>query len=154
MVLNQLYFELLGTTLKGTDPNRFFETLDGTTQINVANVPTVFGSAVSGFINCTKGAGGDEGTSAIAFLKGLNPDQYGTVTIGTTTIRVLKCSVDWPENHPYKPTSVPGLNPWRYVSSNPTNNPGTYDLWVDILIRGKTNRISNWNKQPQLVATP
>ena len=42
-----------------------------------------------------------------------------------------------------------GINPWRYNSSNPTNNPGAYDLWVQLSISGKTNLICNWNKQVQ-----
>ena len=29
------------------------------------------------------------------------------------------------------------LNPWRYNSSNPTNNPGSYDLWIQLVIARK-----------------
>jgi hypothetical protein len=58
----------------------------------------------------------------------------------------LTCSVTWPTG-PFQT-----INPWRYNSSNPTNSPGAYDLWVDVLIAGKTNRISNWRRQPLLVA--
>jgi len=42
------------------------------------------------------------------------------------------------------------LNPWRYNSANPTNNPGSYDLWIQLKIGGKTNLISNWSKQAQI----
>jgi hypothetical protein len=46
---------------------------------------------------------------------------------------------------------VPGVNPWRYNSSSPTNNPGAYDLWIQIVITpGQTNLICNWRKQPQI----
>ncbi len=38
---------------------------------------------------------------------------------------------------------------WHYVSTNPTNNQDSYDLWMDIKYGGKTNRISNWNPDPQ-----
>ena len=43
------------------------------------------------------------------------------------------------------------MSPWSYVAKtsthSPTNNPDTYDLWVDIKVSGgKTNRISNWSK--------
>jgi len=37
------------------------------------------------------------------------------------------------------PTSILAL-----CSSKPTNNVGSYDLWMDLAIRGKTYRISNW----------
>jgi hypothetical protein len=40
-----------------------------------------------------------------------------------------------------------GVNPWRYNSSSPTNNPGTYDLWIAVRVGSKTKLICNWNKQ-------
>ena len=46
------------------------------------------------------------------------------------------------------------INPWRYNSSNPTNNVNSYDLWVDIIMKGKTNRYSNWSTKPQIVGAP
>ncbi|MBN8246962.1 MAG: type II secretion system protein [Verrucomicrobia bacterium] len=49
-----------------------------------------------------------------------------------------------PNQHPI-PTN-PGLNPWRYVSTNPTNNPGRFDLWAE-LPTGRTSPpliIGNW----------
>jgi hypothetical protein len=74
------------------------------------------------------------------------------VTLNGQTVRLLTCSVNWPENHPFQPVpSAPGVNPWRYVSSNPTNNPGGFDLWVDVIIGGKTNRIANWGPKIQIV---
>jgi hypothetical protein len=42
------------------------------------------------------------------------------------------------------------LNPIRYNSSSPTGNSKTYDLWVDIVVGGKTNRISNWSENPEI----
>jgi hypothetical protein len=41
------------------------------------------------------------------------------------------------------------MNIWQYVSTNPTNNPNSYDLWMEVPYAGKTNRISNWSKDPQ-----
>lgn len=38
---------------------------------------------------------------------------------------------------------------WHYVSTNPTNNANSYDLWMDIVYGGTTNRISNWSPDPQ-----
>ncbi|MCW5559160.1 MAG: type II secretion system protein [Verrucomicrobiae bacterium] len=49
-----------------------------------------------------------------------------------------------PNQHPIP--SNPGLNPWRYVSTNPTNNPGRYDLWAE-LPTGRNSSpliIGNW----------
>ncbi len=44
---------------------------------------------------------------------------------------------------------VQDLNPWRYVCPG-TNNPGSYDLWIQLSIAGKTNLICNWSKQIQI----
>ncbi len=40
---------------------------------------------------------------------------------------------------------------WNYVSTNPTNNSSEFDLWMDVTWSGKTNRISNWSKDPQVM---
>lgn len=137
---NQLYFELVGTTNYMEGLVRVFKTLDGSAEIRDTDIPSAFG--VSGFINSRGAANADDAPAAANFLKQLRPGQYGEIAAG---VRVLACSVRWPPDT---------LNPWRYVSSNPTNNPGVYDLWVDILLAGKTNRINNWSKRPQLVGTP
>ena len=36
------------------------------------------------------------------------------------------------------------VNPWRYVSKNPTNNTETYDLWAEVLVGNKKIVIGNW----------
>lgn len=138
---NQLYFELAGTTNTYLNPPGAsgFRTLDGSAEILTTSIPSTFGG--SGFVNISRG-GGDDSTPAKDFLKGIKPRQYAEIA---PKVRVLTCSVLWPGDV---------INPWRYMSSAPTNNPGSYDLWVDVLIAGKTNRISNWSQQPQLVATP
>jgi hypothetical protein len=39
-------------------------------------------------------------------------------------------------------------NLWHYNPSSPTNNPNSYDLWVDVLTNDGTNRVSNWTDEP------
>jgi len=55
--------------------------------------------------------------------------------------------IPWPPSVPKAlqpiPTN-PGLNPWRYVSTSPTNTPGRFDLWAELRDRDKTNIIGNW----------
>ena len=41
-----------------------------------------------------------------------------------------------------KPKTV---NPWRYNSSNPSNNPNSYDLWAEIRVGDETIIIGNWD---------
>lgn len=36
------------------------------------------------------------------------------------------------------------INPWRYVSSNPTNNPERFDLWAEVVVGNKSIVIGNW----------
>jgi hypothetical protein len=35
-------------------------------------------------------------------------------------------------------------NPWRYVSTKPTNNVAAYDLWAEAFIGKKRTTIGNW----------
>ncbi len=35
-------------------------------------------------------------------------------------------------------------SPWRYVSSSPTNNSGTFDLWIELKTRYQQLVIGNW----------
>ena len=143
-VTNGLYYELLGTVQKGLN----FETKSGDASIPVALVAGTFGQG--GFVNCTKGGGDDNAQAAKKFLVELKPMQYGEITPGGF-IRLLACSVKWPDNSTSPIPTNPGLNPWRYVSANPTNNPGSFDLWVDIMVGTQTNRISNWSDKPLIV---
>jgi hypothetical protein len=49
----------------------------------------------------------------------------------------------------YQPLAAPGINPFRYVYPG-TNNPNSYDLWVQLVISGQTNLVCNWSKQVQI----
>jgi len=156
--LNQLYYELLGTT--NTGPT--LETVDGSAELRIpGDFATIWGPNVSGFANCSTG-GGDEGHTAVRFLSDLKPSQVGTPKAVDANspfplgAKFLVCSVPWPlpPEPALYPLGVGGLNPFRYNSSNPTNNPNSFDLWVDVIINGKTNRISNWSKEPIIVSQP
>jgi prepilin-type N-terminal cleavage/methylation domain-containing protein len=153
---NQLYFELLGTTNNGagaTQPT-LWVTMDGSAQIGTTTTPninTIFG--VSGMANSsTRAHSDDAGAAASTFINNLTPNEIGVFdpsTPGGQQIKLLVCSVTWPSDKtpPPIPTN-PILNPWCYNSSHPTNNTSSYDLWVDLVLKGKTNRICNWNSQP------
>lgn len=64
-------------------------------------------------------------------------------------IEILVAPVPWPAKDARFPSPLPGVgletvNPWHYVSSNPTNNPTGFDLWAEIIIRGQRRIIGNW----------
>ncbi len=46
----------------------------------------------------------------------------------------------------YKPLGGVRMNPFRYVYPG-TNNPSSYDLWIQLVISGQTNLICNWNRK-------
>ena len=145
---NQLYFELIGTTNTAAG----FETLDGSARILNGQFPAAFGPNITGFVNCSR-SGGEEVKMARRFLQDLKPGNYGSVS-GLPDVKYLLCSVNWDGPAGSYPLGEPLLNPFRYNSSNPTNNANSYDLWVDIIISGKTNRLSNWSKDPTIVSIP
>jgi prepilin-type N-terminal cleavage/methylation domain-containing protein len=123
--LNALYYELVGTTNNGV----VYSPLDGriTNAVTAANIAAKF--AVGGFVNSsTSVRGTDDRPAPVTFLKEVKPDQLG----GGGGVTLLVCS----EN---------GV-PWSYNSSHPTNNPASFDLWVDLKVGSKTNRISNWSR--------
>ena len=150
---NQLYYELTGTTLTSSSPVKY-QSYDGV-QTLTGDVPSsdlvqVFGG-VTGFLNCTKG-GGEDSRAAKNYIGDIKPAQKGTFTANGVSITNLITAVGGPDDN-YRPMGVRGLNPWRYVSSNPSNNIGGYDLWVQLKMGSKTNLVCNWSKQPQ-VNTP
>ncbi len=149
---NQLYFELIGTTLDNTG---LYKTLDGAAWIPQGGL----GKAgpfqrVAGFVNSNRaGSNGDDAPLAQNFLKGgvLKPGMYGELSTPVAGSRVLLLTgsvLTFPATGVTSTTANQDLNPWRYNSSTPTNNPNSYDLWIDVLIDGKTNRICNWSSEP------
>ncbi len=155
---NQLFYELLGTAYVpvGKSGQPAFRVLNGSTEIPVKAVPEVW-PGVQGFVNANAGAGGDEVAKAKAFLGDVPPGQMlsldvNTASAGTVQVAFLGTTLEGP----YMLVDANGrkLNPWRFNSSNPTNNPNSFDLWVDVLVGGKTNRFSNWSKRPIIVNVP
>jgi prepilin-type N-terminal cleavage/methylation domain-containing protein len=49
-----------------------------------------------------------------------------------------------PNARAYRLVYAYGKVPWRYNVTNPTNNPGSFDLWVEVDIGGKKEIIGNW----------
>lgn len=135
-----LFYELSGTMPVGAT----YQTLDGDDSLPTEQVKANFGR--SGFLN----ASGDR-AEVRTFLK----IQKGTQTKATSSGVILLVA---PVEGPAYPGLPADVNPWCYVSSNPTNNNATaagggYDLWADISVRNTfggytTYRISNWQSTP------
>lgn len=138
-ITNQLFYELSGTIYT----NDAYTTLDGSVNVTQAQLVAGFGPAVSGLANTTKGAK-DEGMAAQKFISEIKPDQITELGPG---LKILVGTIGWDKDLP-SPTYEPGVNPFRYLSSRPTHNPNSFDLWIDIRVQGKTKRISNWSEDP------
>lgn len=136
---SQLYYELSGVALSGNN----FTTLNGDQSLTPLQARAAYG--VDGFVNCSRGSG-DDATAARNFLPTLKQKQWSdSVTNSGVRTSVLITSVGGPDPT-YQPLGGEDLNPFRYRYPG-TNNPGSYDLWVQLKISGKTNLICNWSRK-------
>jgi hypothetical protein len=135
---------LSGTVQSGVN----YQTLDGSASIPQATYASTFGG---GLVNCTKGSG-EDAAKAKNFLSGLKQNRIGTYTGGGGTANILITSVGGPDQGYLTLLGTAGYsgNPFRYTYPG-TNNPNSYDLWIDLSISGKTNRLSNWSGQVQIL---
>jgi len=129
---HQIYYELMGTTVT----NGVYKTLDGSA------------STTTSIMNCAKGGAGDDAPNAVKFLTGLKNGQFLAVSSTRTVLGVSMQGA-----HPLAGANNAEIVPYGYNSSSPAHNPKSFDLWVDIIAGGKTNRISNWSSRPIIVST-
>lgn len=158
-VTNQLYYELVGTATNVVTGKTTYEPLDGGPGITQGNVSGYF--AIGGLLNCSQGSG-EDAKKARSYLLDLKPGQLAT---DANSVKVLVASVNGPDTQ-YQP--MPGFtsgnnnpaNPFRYVYPG-TNNPSSYDLWIQLSIGSSFNGINsftvtnkylicNWSKQIQV----
>ena len=141
-----LFYELTGTTNDmGGAASGFVSTLTQE-HLSSANLTSLFN--VGGFLNSSPDPTAIYNFDPSVAKSGGSGSFYITGNSGPT-FTLFGVPVDGP----YTTNSIAGksINPWRYVSSNPTNNAGSYDLWIDVKYGSKTNRISNWSPDPQVV---
>ena len=147
-VMNQLYYELSGVKSVVVNAKPSYQTLDTASTMSIAFYNNLF--KTEGAVNCSRG-NGEDAVPAKNFFYNLKPTQVGSLPItnsyGAYAANFLVTSVGGPDAN-YKPLGFPGLNPFRYASPSPTNNNANgYDLWIQLVIGGKTNLISNWSQK-------
>jgi prepilin-type N-terminal cleavage/methylation domain-containing protein len=149
---NPLYYELHGVTRSVNGIVTYYTLLDGSSTIKEADFITGFN--VGGVVNCTRGSGEDV-ASAKDFLAGSPKPLKITTTQPTGSFYVtnLVSSVRGPDDD-YRPfgSTVLDANPFRYICPG-TNNPNSYDLWIQLKIGGKTNLICNWKSGVEINST-
>jgi prepilin-type N-terminal cleavage/methylation domain-containing protein len=146
---NQLYYELMGTTVTTNGGVLSFTTLDNNNTVSTLVVGGAFG--VSGIMNCTKGSG-EDALVAQNFYPGLKPSMIAS-NANFGVYQLVTAVASDPIYHPLPQgeVSLTGntANPWRYLYPG-TNNPNSYDLWIQIMVGGKSNLVCNWKDQPQI----
>jgi prepilin-type N-terminal cleavage/methylation domain-containing protein len=140
-----LFYELVGTTV-ASNPDRYIP-LNGAPELTPQQIKDDFGP--DGFLNTAPERG-----EVKSFLRNLKTNAQYVVSPFSTTGKgiVLRVPAKGPAN-----AAVPAaedLNTWRYIVAKgnttgvyPTNNPNTFDLWAEVVIRGKTVTIGNWKEQ-------
>ena len=145
-ITNQLFYELTGVIVD--DRSRVFSARDRQQRIPIVSVQNFFHA--DGFVNA-----GTNPKEIKSFLPSLKASQRRTVSkkAPNPDIEVLAVTVDWPPNNlnfppPFNSPDplIRRVNPWRYVKTNPTNNPDSFDLWAEFVEGGKIKVICNWSK--------
>jgi len=145
-VTNQLFYELTGVLVD--DRSGVFRARDRQQGIPAVSVRGFFHT--DGFVNA-----GTNPKELKSFLPSLKANQRRTISkTPDPDIEVLAVTVDWPPNNPkfpppfdtYPDLPIRRVNPWRYVKTNPTNNPDSFDLWAEFVEGGKIKVICNWSK--------
>ena len=168
-LVNQLYYELVGTSFSSGGsgaPNTNVFLTSGGDVISVVDFAKALGRTntlgqvnrrhpVGHVYNFAGTVGPDRRWPVTNFLRGVS-SSGGCQTDPATGLRVLVCSFKWPPGVVVPPLSgfVSNYCAWRYNSSSPVKNPRSYDLWADLLIDGKTNRLCNWSSELVPAAGP
>jgi prepilin-type N-terminal cleavage/methylation domain-containing protein len=140
--VNPLFYELTGMVVDNVQ--RRFYSPDHGDVLTAAEVQALFN--VEGFVNASP-----DPKRVRKFIE-LRSGQYDLLSEQPAEAHVLVVPVRWPLNPaqsglpPAPVPGRPGLNPWRYVSSNPTNNPGRFDLWAEFVDGRQVRMISNWHR--------
>lgn len=132
--INQLYYELRGTEVV----DGVFRVKGSSEGLRPEEIEAVFGR--KGFLN----ASADPNEPAASYFDP-KASAVKQVTLGGVRVELLVTPFDWPRDA-VEPAPVSGTrwNPWRYVSTSPTNNSGGFDLWAEVYV-GKDKRVfKNW----------
>ena len=137
-VTNALFYELSGTVLDNA--TGIFRTREGDERIDAANVRTYFN--MEGFVNSSTDP--KQVKSFMTFKKKQYEELFPPNSV--PDVELLVVPVPWPLDSGNPPTAKKGLNPFRYVSTSPTNNPTTFDLWAEYVDGKRIRIICNWSK--------
>jgi type IV pilus assembly protein PilA len=133
-IINPLYYELLGTELV----NGEFRCKGMSETLTPIQLEQVFNRR--GFRNSSANPSEPPQTY-------LEPKESAVrrVTINNVPVDLLASPFPWQRSWPgTAPIAGTLVNPWRYVSTVPTNNAGAYDLWTELYVGDEKRVFKNW----------
>jgi prepilin-type N-terminal cleavage/methylation domain-containing protein len=138
-----LFYELSGSIIQ--PDGKTYQTIAGNESVTTNLIIKYF--ARGGFAN----ASGDK-SEVKSFFTSVHGIGCAEMFSGGEDVELLKVSSEGPQpaQIPGLPTWLSGSNPWHYVSKNPTNHPGGFDLWGFITVGKKTYLISNWGSAREI----
>lgn len=129
---NSLYYELGGTVFNpNANPPRFSSLLTQD-SLTIPQIQTVYNT--KGFLNYAENA-----QEVKNFIPNWKSSAIGRLTNQGVIVNALIVPVRGT-------VSSTAPNYWRYVSSSPTNNPTSFDLWAEVVIGKETIIIGNWKE--------
>jgi prepilin-type N-terminal cleavage/methylation domain-containing protein len=136
---NTLFYELTGCIADAPSPIHFKSIITGE---NMTNTDIQLSFNVGGILNSSTVT-----NEIVNYFPGMKSAQHSLIKAPSGAVfSVIGVGVPGPVQLP--PANGITLNPWNYVVSNPTHNDGGFDLWMDVAWAGKTNRVSNWTRDP------
>ncbi len=138
--LSPLFYELTGTVPGPSSgiPTGDYGSVLGNDTISAVALQGVFGRR--GFANSSD-------QTRKNFFPSMLPFNFKEVTIGLENVKLLVVPAKGREN--FSGPTDKEINPWRYNSSNPTNNIGSFDLWAELKFQNRTVIVGNWKRRQQ-----
>jgi len=148
--LHPLFYELTGTI--ASEQGKYYRSVDREQQLLAQQLAPAIG--VEGFVNSLEAPQRPK-----AYLTGLKANQHREIAVvgqgAGVTIELLVIPYPWPRSAAATaplagrvdnsaPADQRFANPWRYVSTKPTNNIAAYDLWAEAFIGKQRTIIGNW----------
>jgi prepilin-type N-terminal cleavage/methylation domain-containing protein len=151
--VNQLYYELVGT-ISDNQGGRYW-TVERRAQRQKGLESDTFEAIfnVKGIVNSVPAPA----NKPRSFLPTVKAEQHKEVKLSPKVdpVEILVTPMDWPGKWPNNPAfpkpydkepKLKQVNPWRYVSTQPTNNPGSFDLWAEYVAGKQWRVLGNWKE--------
>ena len=138
--LSPLFYELTGTVTvpRGGIPTGDYSSVLGNDTITAGALQGVFGR---------KGLANSSEQTRKNFFPSMLPFHFKEVTVGLENVKLLVVPAKGRES--FSGPADKEINPWRYNSSSPTNNTGSFDLWAELKFQNRTVIVGNWKRRQQ-----